>query len=100
MGYLDRYLRNNPRQIISCDDRYQLILKVKQTQPYHIRQAIAESDGSVSLLVKQIIPDVEDWQYGGTINGFYLFKFHNYSHRQQVQAYLTSLGYTTRHGLP
>lgn len=47
------------------------------------------------MIVKQAVPDVEDWQYGGDINGFYIFKFHSFSDRAKAQALLTSLGYTT-----
>lgn len=94
MGYLDQPLTNNPGQIVSCDDLYPLWLKVKHATGID-QITRAETDLTVSMIVKQMVPDVENWQYGGDINGFYIFKFQNAAHRAQAQARLVYEGYTT-----
>lgn len=94
MGYLDPSLVNNPGRIVSCDDLYPLWLKVKHSVGI-VQITRAESDLKVSMMVREMVPDVEDWQYGGDINGFYIFKFHNSAHRAQARAKLIFEGYTT-----
>lgn len=96
MGYLDKYLRNNPKQVVSCDDIYERILRVKHSLNKVEQITIAETDLTVCARIKEMVPDIEEWQYGGDINGFYIFKFHNYNDRAKAQAYLISLGYTTQ----
>lgn len=94
MGYLDKYLRNNPRQIVDCNDLYNLWLSVEH--PIGIDQiTTGDSDIKVSLFIKDIVPDVEDWQYGGDTGTRYIFKFHRDSDRAQAIAYLSTFGYTT-----
>ena len=94
MGYLDKYLRNNPAQIVNCDDLYNLWLLVDHPTGI-IQITVNDSDGKVSLLVLKAIPDPEDWQYGGDSGTQYLFKFHSPSDRGTAKNYLDSLGYTT-----
>lgn len=94
MGYLDPYLRNNPKQVVDCDELYNLWLFV--WHPTGIIQiTTGDSDAIVSLLVKSMVPDVEDWQYGGDINSKYIFKFHSDYQRAQVKAFLELSGYST-----
>lgn len=95
MGYLTPYLRNNPQQVVSCDDLYSLILKVEHSRNPVDLIAIAETDLTICMYIKEMVPDVEEWQYGGDINGHYIFKFHKYDDRAKARAYLISLGYTT-----
>lgn len=95
MGYLEKFLRNNPAQVVDCQELYPLMLLVKHDpDPVHLI-SIAETDWTVSYHVKQIIPDVEDWQYSGDTGKFYLFRFHNFDQRAAVRENFEALGYTT-----
>lgn len=95
MSYLDRYLRHNRGQVVSCNDLYVFLLKVKHQKTLIQQITIAENDLSISLIVKGILPDVDDWQYAGENNGYYLFRFHNPAHRTLVAAQFSYLGYPT-----
>jgi len=94
MGFLDKKLQHNRGQVISCDDTYNYILKVHHLTGIDQITA-ADSDLKVSLYVKEMVPDVEEWQYGGDINAKYIFKFHLHRDRENVKRYLESLGYPT-----
>ncbi len=94
MGYLDPYLRNNPQQIVHCDKLYNLWLYVKHPTGA-IQITMGDSRDYVAMRIKDVVPDVEDWQYGGEINNQYIFKFHTYSDREQARINLEQLNYST-----
>jgi hypothetical protein len=94
MGYLEQYLRNNPAQVVDANDIYPLVLRVRHSKDQLHLISVAETSGTVSLLVKQAVPDVEDWQYTGDTGEFYIFRFHNFDQRDTARENLEALGYT------
>ena len=95
MGYIDSFLINNPGQIVSCNDAYNLLLKVKRIKPRIQEIKVAVYEVKVAKMIKSVVPDVEDWQYNGTTKDFYLYKFHNRTHRDQAKTALHLAGFET-----
>lgn len=92
MGYLLDNLPARKQQIVECPELYKLGLRVRRRPP---REALAaaESDLSVSLIIKEVIPDVEEWQYAGTRRGFFVFLFHLDSDRNRAKEELIFRGH-------
>lgn len=94
MGYLYDNLPHRKRQFVECSRLYKLVLRVRHREPFDELMA-AESDGTISLIVKSVVPDVEDWQYAGRGKGFDHFRFHIPSQRSRAQEELRFMGYYT-----
>lgn len=94
MGYLSDNLPPRKRQIVECAKLYKLVLRVRHRPPFDELVA-AENDGTISMIVKNVVPDVEDWQYAGRYKGFDHFRFHIPSHRSRAQEELKFRGFYT-----
>ena len=94
MGYLSDNLPPRREQIVECPALYKLILRVRHRPPY-FAQIAAETDLTISLIVKSVVPDVEDWQYSGRRKGFDEFRFHIPSQRARAREELRFKGYYT-----
>ena len=94
MGYLLDNLPQRKEQIVECPALYKLILRVIRRPPREA-QAAAESDISVSLIVKSVISDVEEWQYTGSQPEFFEFRFHLEADRNRAEAELNFFGHPT-----
>jgi len=94
MGFLGPYLRNNPQQVVTCDQLYPLTLKVFHSpDPVHLI-AIHETYWTVAKKILEVVPDVDDWQYTGDVNNSYRYAFHSHKDRAKAQEHLKTLGYT------
>lgn len=94
MGYLFDNLPPRKRQIVECTKLYKLVLRVRHRNPVEA-QAAAETDGTISMIVKGVIPDVEEWQYAGRAKGFDNFRFHLPSDRSRAREEFKFRGYYT-----
>ncbi len=94
MGYLQDNLPQRKVQNVDCSALYPLLLKVKHRALPQERWA-GDSDLKTSLIVKDIVPDVEDWQYSGRKRGFDNFRFHIPSQRTAAAERLKFFGFET-----
>jgi hypothetical protein len=99
MGYLSDNLPQRRDQIVECPKLYTLILRVRH-RPESQALIAAESDGSIGKIIRSVVPDPEDWQYGGgrlpgIPKGFIEYRFHIPSQRTRAQEELRFNGYYT-----
>lgn len=94
MGYLYDNLPPRKQQIVECGRLYKLVLRVRHRRPFEAMVA-GETDGTISMIVKGVVPDVEEWQYAGRGNGFDYFRFHLPSDRSRAREELRFRGYYT-----
>lgn len=99
MGYLSDNVPRRRDQIVECPRLYTLVLHVRHRDPFYAMIA-GETDGTIGKIIRSVVPDPEDWQYGGgrlpgTPKGFVEFRFHNPSHRSRAVEELRFKGYYT-----
>ena len=100
MGYLSDNLPQRQDQIVECPALYKLVLRVRHRSVIHALSA-AETDDSIAKIVRSVVPDPEDWQFGGgrkfsgVLKGFVEFRFHIPSQRSRAREELRFKGYYT-----
>jgi len=100
VGYLADNLPLRRDQVVECPKLYTLVLRVRHRSTAHA-QIAAETDDSIGKIVRSVVPDPEDWQFGGgrkfsgVLNGFVEFRFHLASQRSRAQEELRFKGYYT-----
>ncbi len=98
MGYLSNNLPQRLDQIVECPALYKLVLHVRHRSEFHALIA-GETDDTIGKIIRSVVPDPEDWQYGaGRLvgpKGFVEFRFHIPSHRSRAQEELRFKGYYT-----
>lgn len=100
MGYLSDNLPQRRDQIVECTELYKLVLRVRHRDEFQAMIA-AETDDTIGKIIREVVPDPEDWQYGGgrlptgVPKGFTEFRFHIPSHRSRAQEELRFRGYYT-----
>ena len=100
MGYLNDNLPQRLDQIVECPALYKLVLHVKHRSKVHARAA-AETDDTIGKIIRSVVPDPEDWQFGGgrlpggVPKGFVEFRFHIPGQRSRAQEELRFKGYFT-----
>jgi len=99
VGYLNDNLPLRRDQIVECQELYKLVLHVRHRPP---KQALSagEHDGTIGKIIRSVVPDPEDWQYGGgrlpaVPKGFIEFRFHLDSQRSRAREELRFKGYYT-----
>ncbi len=100
MGYLSDNLPQRRDQIVECPALYKLVLRVRHRSKFRA-MITAESDDTIGKIIRSVVPDVEDWQYGGgrlpggVPKGFVEFRFHLASQRARAREELRFKGYYT-----
>lgn len=100
MGYLNDNLPQRRDQIVECPKLYRLVLRVRHRDGLAALIA-GETDDTIGKIIRSVVPDPEDWQYGGgrlpggVPKGFTEFRFHLDSQRSRAQEELRFLGYYT-----
>ena len=98
MGYLNDNLPQRRDQIVECTRLYTLVLRVRHRTPFQAMIA-GETDDTIGKIIRSVVPDPEDWQYGGgrlpgaVPQGFTEFRFHIPSQRTRAQEELRFKGY-------
>jgi hypothetical protein len=100
VGWLSDNLPPRRDQIVECPALYKFVLRVRHRDG--LRAIIAaESDDSIGKIIRTVVPDVEEWQYGGgrlpggVPKGFTEFRFHLASQRNRALEELRFMGYYT-----
>ena len=98
MGYLSDNIPHKKIQIVECPKLYTLVLRVKHRSKYYAMIA-GETDDTIGKIIRSVVPDPEDWQYGGGRlsgpPGFVEFRFHIDGQRSRAQEELRYKGYYT-----
>jgi hypothetical protein len=99
MGYLSDNLPQRKDQIVECPALYKLVLRVRHRSK-RMAQIAGETDDSIGKIIRSVIPDIEEWQYGGgrlpsVPRGFVEFRFHLAGDRSRAQEELRFKGYYT-----
>lgn len=100
MGHLSDNLPQRRDQIVECPALYKMVLRVRHRDRFGAIIA-AESDESIGKIIRSVVPDIEEWQYGGgrlpggVPKGFVEFRFHLASQRDRAREELRFKGYYT-----
>lgn len=99
MGYLNDNLPQRLDQIVECQELYKLVLRVRHRASFQALIA-AETEDTIGKIIRSVVPDPEDWQFGGgrlpaVPKGFTEFRFHIPGQRSRAQEELRFNGYYT-----
>jgi hypothetical protein len=91
MGYLFDNLPLTQEQIVECPKLYRYGLKVARTKPASLELATNKTELFFTVLIRNLIGDVEEWQFNGSTDQFHHYRFHLPSQRNQVIARLQAM---------
>ena len=91
MGYLTDNLPERTH-VVGCADLYTLGLVVEQPNidPF----GFEDHEDTLALIIREVVPDPEDFQFSGAIDKQAFFEFHNTGQRAAAQSLLQARGHT------